>query len=165
MNNANKDTAIKLLMDLLKSNMITIESEYTKGLYIFCITENITKFLNKEEGGQRSSMACIVTDKNNKIVKFHPLSVVSEEFEDEFIKQNNIKLCRLYYPPFNFKRTGCKGCSYSLDLQDQLDKMEDLLPAERKQCEIIWQPVYAEMRRIGYRLRKDGVGKQLHFDL
>ena len=50
MNNANKDTAIKLLMNLLKSNMITIESEYTKGLYIFCITENITKFLNKEEG-------------------------------------------------------------------------------------------------------------------
>lgn len=26
------------------------------------------------------------------------------------------------------------------------------LPAERKQCEYIWKPVYTEYRRIGYRL-------------
>jgi hypothetical protein len=33
--------------------------------------------------------------------------------------------------------------------------MERLLPAERKQCEYIWKPVYEEYRRLGYRLRKD----------
>lgn len=32
---------------------------------------------------------------------------------------------------------------------------EFLFPNERKQCEIIWKPVYAEYRRLGYRLRKD----------
>lgn len=115
--------------------------------------------MRKEEGGQRTSLNCITT-KNNKLVKFHPLIVVSEQWEDEFINQNNIKLCKLYYPPFNFKRTGCKGCPFALGLQEQLDVMERLLPNEKKQCESIWKPVYDEYRRIGYRLRKKGEIKQ-----
>jgi hypothetical protein len=32
--------------------------------------------------------------------------------------------------------------------------MEELLPNERKACEVIWKPVYEEYRRIGYRLTK-----------
>ena len=112
--------------------------------------------MRKEEGGQRASLkGCIVTDKDNKIVKFHPLLVVDEEFENWFIEKNNIKLCKLYYEPFNFKRTGCRGCPFSLDLQEQLTIMETYLPNERKQCEIIWGPVYKEYRRIGYRLCKN----------
>ena len=99
-------------------------------------------------------MNCIVT-KNNEIVKFHPLAVISEEWEDWFIEKYQIKLCDLYYPPFNFKRTGCKGCPFTLELEQQLEVMERLLPAERKQCEIIWKPVYEEYRRIGYRLKKE----------
>ena len=108
--------------------------------------------MRKEEGGQRSNMNCIVT-KNNEIVKFHPLSVVSEDWEEWFVNKYNIQLCELYYPPYNFKRTGCKGCPFALTLQEQLDVMEKLLPNERKQCEIIWKPVYEEYRRIGYRLK------------
>lgn len=53
------------------------------------------------------------------------------------------------------KEQGVKGCPFSLDLQEQLDIMAVLLPAEKKQCEIIWKPVYEEYRRIGYRLRKE----------
>ena len=87
------------------------------------------------------------------IIKFHPLSVVSNEWEEWFIKKFNIELCKLYYPPYNFERTGCKGCPFALHLQEQLDLMEKLLPNERKQCEFIWQPVYEEYRRIGYRLK------------
>lgn len=107
--------------------------------------------MRQEEGGQREHMNCIVT-RNNEVVKFHPLSVVSDEWEDWFIDKYNIKLCELYYPPFNFKRTGCKGCPFALTLQEQLDTMEKLLPREREQCEIIWKPVYEEYRRINYRL-------------
>lgn len=107
--------------------------------------------MRAEEGGQRANMSCVVT-KNNEIVKFHPLAVVSEAFEDWFIEKYDIRLCELYYSPFNFKRTGCKGCPFSLELQKQLDVMEKLLPSERKQCELIWKPVYDEYRRIGYRL-------------
>ena len=112
--------------------------------------------MRKEEGGQRASLkGCIVTDKDKNVIKFHPLLVVDEDFENWFIEKNNIKLCKLYYEPFNFKRTGCKGCPFSLDLQEQLTIMETYLPNERKQCEIIWGPVYKEYRRLGYRLCKN----------
>ena len=111
--------------------------------------------MRKEEGGSRENLNCVIFDKDKHIKKFHPLLVITEEFEDWFIKENNLELCELYKPPFNFNRTGCKGCPYSLDLQSQLDLMQIFLPAEKKQCEIIWKPVYEEYRRIGYRLRKE----------
>lgn len=111
--------------------------------------------MRKEEGGQRTNLSCILTNKKGDVIKFHPLAVVTEKWEEWFIKKYNIKLCKLYYPPFNFKRTGCKGCSLSIDLQEQLSAMQIYLPNERKQCETIWKPVYDEYRRIGYRLVKN----------
>ena len=36
---------------------------------------------------------------------------------------------------------------------EELDTLEKYFPNERKQCEIIWKPVYDEYRRIGYRLK------------
>ena len=106
--------------------------------------------MRSEEGGNRARLGCL-TDNNTK---FHPLIKVDDEWETWFIDKMNIKLAELYYPPFSFKRTGCKGCPYALDLQEQLEIMELYLPNERKQCEIIWKPVYDEYRRLGYRLRK-----------
>lgn len=114
------------------------------------------------EGGQRMSATCIVTDKQFNLVKFHPLLVVDNDFESEFIKQNNITLCKLYYEPYNFTRTGCKGCPFALNLQSELDALKRLLPNEYKQCELIWGKIYNEYKRIGYRLKP----KQLSiFDL
>ena len=116
--------------------------------------------MRRDEGGQRANIGCILTDAKGNLKMFHPLLVVNDTFEKEFIKRNNIKLCKLYYPPYNFERTGCKGCPFALGLQNQLDVMERLLPSEKKQCEILWAPVYEEYRRIGYRLRPKGVYKQ-----
>jgi len=110
--------------------------------------------MRKEEGGRRNNLNCILFNKKGDVIKFHPLAVVTEQWEDWFIEKYNIKLCKLYYPPFSFKRTGCKGCPFSLDLQEQLSIMQIYLPNERKQCETIWKPVYDEYRRIGYRLKK-----------
>lgn len=111
--------------------------------------------MRKAEGGQRASIqGCVLTDKNGHIKKFHPLLVVSDDWENWFVNKFNIRLCELYYPPFNFKRTGCKGCPFSIDLQEQLTTMELYLPDERIQCEHIWKPVYDEYRRIGFRLGK-----------
>lgn len=108
--------------------------------------------MRKAEGGLRTSHnACTVFDEGN-LLKFHPLQPLEESFIDWFIAERKIELCELYYPPFNFKRTGCKGCPFAVDLQSQLDIMAMLLPAERKQCEMIWKPIYNEYRRIGYRL-------------
>lgn len=112
--------------------------------------------MRKQEGGNRSRIkGCVLTDKSGRITKFHPLLVVESEFEEWFLKKYEIKLCDLYYPPFNFKRTGCKGCPLALNLEEELEVMELYLPEERKQCEIIWGPVYEEYRRIGYRLKKN----------
>ena len=98
---------------------------------------------------------CVVFDSKNNLKKFKPLNPVSNDFMEWYIESRKIKLCRLYYEPFNFRRTGCKGCPFAIDLQDQLEVMARYLPAERKQCEILWKPVYAEYRRIGYRLKKN----------
>jgi len=110
--------------------------------------------MRSEEGGARRNLGCIITNKDGSLHKFHPLVKVDEEWEEWFVEKEKIELCELYYPPFNFKRTGCKGCPFALDLQEQLSIMEIYLPQERKQCEIIWKPVYDEYRRIGYRLNK-----------
>ena len=110
--------------------------------------------MQNSEGGQRANLQnCIVT-KGGKIVKFHPLLKVNDEWEEWFIHKYDIKLCELYYEPYNFERTGCKGCPFALKLQEQLEIMKRYFPDERKQCEIIWKPVYDEYRRIGYRLDK-----------
>ena len=87
---------------------------------------------------------------SDKLDKFHPLFPLEDDWIDWFIKENKIELCELYYPPFNFKRT---GCPFSLELEKQLDTMKFLLPQEYKQCNLIWKPVYDEYRRIGYRLK------------
>lgn len=109
--------------------------------------------MRSDEGGERANISCIVT-KNEKLKKFHPLLPLNEVWLDLFIEKYNIQLCKLYYAPYNFKRTGCKGCPFSLDIQKQLDVMCEFLPNEYRQCEIIWKAVYSEYRRLGYRLRK-----------
>lgn len=107
------------------------------------------------EGGLRKSMKGCTTFTSNKLHKFHPLFPLEDDWIDWFIKENKIELCKLYYPPFNFLRTGCKGCPFSIELEKQLEVMKFLLPQEYKQCNLIWKPVYDEYKRIGYRLNKD----------
>lgn len=105
----------------------------------------------KAEGGRRSSAKCLAFN-GGKLKSFQPLVPIDKQWEDWFIDTYDIKICEIYKPPYNFQRTGCKGCPYILDLQRQLDILEEYFPDERKQCEIIWKPVYDEYRRIKYRL-------------
>ena len=110
--------------------------------------------MRNSEGGERASIkGCILTDKQGNLKRFHPLIKVNDEWEEWFIKEHNIQLCELYLPPFNFKRTGCKFCPFSLDLAEQLEIGYRLMPSETKQAEIIWKPVFDEYRRINYRLK------------
>lgn len=108
--------------------------------------------MRSSEGGLRGSLKGCAIFGSGKLLKFHPLQPLENDFIDWYIKERDIKLCELYYPPFNFNRTGCKGCPYAPDLQKQLDIMAAYLPAERKQCEQLWGKVYQEYRRIQYRL-------------
>ena len=113
---------------------------------------NITG-VRAEEGSTRANINCVVYDKKNNLEKFHPLLVVNDDFERDFIKKNNILLCSLYYEPYNFRRTGCKGCPFTRNLQEQLNTMYIKLRSEYFQCLYLWKPVYDEYIRIGYRLK------------
>ncbi len=110
--------------------------------------------LRQSEGGARVNVQCLAWNKND-VRQFNPLAPVEDEFMDWMIETYNISLSVVYYPPYNFTRTGCKGCPFAMNLQHELDVLEDFFPNERKQCEMIWKPVYDEYRRIGYRLKGD----------
>lgn len=112
--------------------------------------------LMAEEGGRRQSVGCFAF-KSGKFRAFQPLAPLTKEWEDWFIDKYNIDICDIYKPPYNNQRTGCKGCPFSKHLQEELDMMEKYFPADRKQCERLWKPVYDEYRRIGYRLKKEEV--------
>lgn len=108
----------------------------------------------KSEGGIRAKGKCLAFN-NKKLKAFQPLIPVTKEWEDWFIDEYNIKICDIYKPPYNFDRTGCKGCPFNIHIQRELDILEKYFPNERKQCELIWKPVYDEYRRLGYRLKKE----------
>lgn len=108
--------------------------------------------MRQGEKGLREHLGCLTT-KKGEVARFHPLAPLPDDFMQMFIERFEVQLCRLYYPPFNFSRTGCKGCPYNVKLQEELETLQMFLPAERKQCEEIWKPVYADYRRIGYRLK------------
>lgn len=171
--------SVKRYLGIIESNTKfrcpkMLEYQFTKDFKIKC-SDNCCRKMKKEpihkwekenhrtiaitgmrnsEGGERASIkGCILTDKNGKLKRFHPLIKVDDRWEDWFIQTKNIQLCKLYGEPYNFKRTGCKGCPFSLDLQEQLEIMELYLPNERRQCEIIWKPIYEEYRRLNYRLK------------
>ena len=118
-----------------------------------------------QEGGMRALNGCTIFNEG-KLKKFHPLKVITDEFEEEIIKRENIKLCNLYYKPFNFDRTGCVACPYALNIQEELNRLYMYLPNEYYKAIRLWKPVYDEYIRIGYRLKyyphKQGI--QLSFD-
>lgn len=108
----------------------------------------------RDEGGGRINSNCMNFKNNGELKSFQPLVKVTKEWEDWFVLNFNVRICELYKEPYNFPRTGCKGCPFNAKLQHELDVLEKYFPEERKQCEIIWKPVYDEYRRIGYRLNK-----------
>ena len=120
--------------------------------------------IRAEEGGMRALNGCTIFNEG-KLKKFHPLKVVSTEWEHEFIKRNNIEICELYKPPFNFDRTGCVACPYALNLQEELNRLYKYLPSEYWKAIHIWKPVYDEYIRIGYRLKYYPHEKGIQFTL
>jgi len=108
----------------------------------------------RSEGGRRNHAKCLAFS-GNKLKAFQPLSIISKDWENWFIDTYNVEICNIYKPPYNFDRTGCKGCPFNPKLQDSLDILEKYFPNERKQCEVIWKPVYDEYRRLGYRLKNN----------
>lgn len=112
--------------------------------------------LMAEEGGRRQSVGCLAF-KSGKFRAFQPLAPLTKEWENWFIEKYEVRICDIYKPPYNYQRTGCKGCPFSLHLQEELDMLQQYFPNDRKACEKLWKPVYDEYRRIGYRLKKGDI--------
>ena len=139
----------KCCVKLKEEPLINWSRNNKKGIAIIGIMQ--------EEGGRRTQSTCLRFS-GKKLKKFQPLVPITKDWEEWFIKTYNIKICDIYKEPYNFKRTGCKGCPFAINIQNELDTLQKYFPNERKQCEIIWKPVYEEYRRLGYRLRKNDNG-------
>lgn len=74
------------------------------------------------------------------------MNPTTNEWIEWFINEYQVELCKLYYEPYNFKRTGCLGCPFNIKLQDTLDTLEKTLPLEKKKAEAIWKEVYGEKK-------------------
>ena len=108
--------------------------------------------IRSAEGGRRRTAVCLAFA-GGKLKSFQPLAPIKNDWEEWFIEKHKIKLPYVYYPPYSLRRTGCKGCPFNVEVQAELDTLQQFWPQEERQCEIIWAPVYAEYRRLGYRLR------------
>lgn len=58
-----------------------------------------------DEGGRRVRAQCLAFS-GKKLKAFQPLVPVTKEWERWFVEKYDIKLPIVYYPPYNFKRTG-----------------------------------------------------------
>lgn len=105
------------------------------------------------EGGRRDMHQSCFVSYGKKRKHFYPLRKVNPQWVDEFVRRYHIELCDLYHHPYNFKRTGCKGCPFNPQLGKELKVLEELCPIERKQCELIFGKVYDLYRSLDYRLK------------
>lgn len=103
----------------------------------------------REEGGRRTRASCL-SFRDGKLHAFQPLSVVTKEWEDWYIKERGIQLPEIY--GLGWTRSGCRGCPFALNLKEELRLLERYYPNERRAAELLWAPIYAEYRRIGFRL-------------
>ncbi len=104
------------------------------------------------EGGRRESAKCLAF-RNNKLSAFQPLAPLPIDFIDKYIEYFNIEIADIYNDPYNFPRTGCKGCPFAINIENELRTLKKYFPAEHKQCLQIWGDIYSEYYRIGYRIK------------
>ena len=110
--------------------------------------------VRRAEAGSRRSANCL-SFRGGELRYFQPLAPCTDDFVNWLVETYDIELSSIYYPPFNFKRTGCKGCPFDLQLQKDLDTMQLYFPNEYKQSLRLWEPVYTEYIKINYRLKRD----------
>lgn len=85
------------------------------------------------EGGARalSYKTCTVFRKSKNDVMVMPIFDWSDEILEEFIKEFNIKLSDAY-EVYGSKRTGCIGCPFSRDLEEDLTRLHKYEPKKYK---------------------------------
>lgn len=104
------------------------------------------------EGGYRNYQTnCVIFDGDN-LKMFHPLKPCNNDFIEWILQQSKFPICKLYKEPYNFKRTGCKGCPFNKELNKELENLYLYSPSQAKSAYLIWKPIYEEYARINYRI-------------
>ena len=114
--------------------------------------------VRKAEGGRRKYSVCF----NKQAKKFQPLVPLTDEWLEWFINLFDISPPNVYKQ--GIERTGCVGCPFSYHLNEELSFLashEEYI-SERRKAERIWEPVYKEYRRLGYRLKEDSCKGQMN---
>ncbi len=104
------------------------------------------------EGGYRNYQTNCAIFENEKLKKFHPLKPCNDDFIEWFLQEKKYPTCNLYKPPFNFKRTGCLGCPFNVELRQELETLLKFSPKQARAAYAIWEPIYNEYARINYRI-------------
>ena len=81
------------------------------------------------ERGRRDKAKCLAKGKQG-LTKFNALLPVSNEWEDWYIGEREIKLPPMYQ--YGVTRTGCRGCPFAIGLQKELDIMQKYMPLDYK---------------------------------
>ena len=116
--------------------------------------------IRREEGGRRAGAVCLAFA-GKKLKRFNIFAPVSNDFMKYLAEKLQIQFSALYYPPYNFERTGCKGCPFNPRLQKELEVLKKFAPAEYRQCWYLWRPVYELYQKLNYRLKKPSDYEQM----
>lgn len=106
--------------------------------------------MRRAEKGLRNDLPCL-SFQNEKLKLFSPLAPLTDEFVFWFCETYHIQCSLLYYPPYNFKRTGCVGCPFNTELHENLQTLKELCPIDYRRAVNLFGAVYEEYSRIGYR--------------
>lgn len=106
------------------------------------------------EGGLRNYQSNCTVFSGENLKKFHPLKPCTNDFIKTYLKESGYPVCELYKEPFNFKRTGCLGCPFNIELKEELLTLLQFSPKQAKVAYNIWKPIYNEYARINYRIDK-----------
>lgn len=102
--------------------------------------------IRKAEGGVRSMRIKTCYDTGEAIDTYRPLFWFSDADRAEYEQQFGIVHSRCY-TAYGFKRTGCAGCPYALELFGNLEAMQLYEPKLYKACTHIFADTYEYTRR------------------
>lgn len=101
--------------------------------------------LRKAEGGVRGAIkSCYIEGK--AIKKFLPIFWLTDKDKEEYEKTFNIVHSRCY-TEYGLKRTGCVGCPYNLDWEEDMKAIEEYEPQLAKACKNVFGKSYEYQKK------------------
>ena len=125
--------------------------------------------IRRAEGGIRAGIYknCFTDNQGETADQYRPIFYYSDQDKEAYEKQFDVNHSACY-SEYGFTRTGCVGCPFALDLEENLQKTEMFEPKLLKACNTIFGKSYEYTRK--YRefraetKRKERLKGQITFD-